>query len=258
MIVDVTIGVVVLVSALVSFMRGFIREFLTIAGVVGGVLGAVFFGPSLVPVMRDMMGVEGGKESEKLFDLIQMEFVADASAYGAIFLIIVIVISIISHFTADGAKALGLGPIDRSLGVFFGVGRALILLGLLYLPFHNLMSEERKEQYFKASKTFYIIEKIAAEMDRHLPDIEDVNIPPVEETIKKKLEEEALLGTSEDLHGKEADKSPASSDKGYENDQRQRLNRLFDDSSTTKERKDPQSDSPSSSPSPSTPVTTNN
>ena len=52
-------------------------------------------------------------------------------------------------------------PQDRSLGVIFGVARALLLLGLFYLPFHLMMPEKPKEEFFANSQTHYFIEKIA-------------------------------------------------------------------------------------------------
>jgi len=230
MVIDIIVGVVVLASALISFMRGFIREVLTIAGVVGGILAAVFIGPMFAPTVREWFGTGDGK---KLFDIIPMEIVADATTYGVIFIAVVIIISVISHFTAGAAKAVGLGPIDRTLGVIFGVARALILLGLVYLPFHLLMDEQRKEEFFADSRTHYFIEKVSATMAAYLPESDDT-----EETIKegagdlfkKKLEEQDLLGTGKkpEPEAAPADPKPAEGE-GYEDEQREKLEKLFNE-----------------------------
>src|SRR5688572_4012748 len=117
MIIDIVVGVVVVLSALISFMRGFIREVLTIAGVVGGLIAAYFGGPSLSPLFRDWLGVSADGEPAKLFDIVPMGLVADVTAYGAVFIIVVIILSVVSHFMAGAARAMGLGPVDRTLGV---------------------------------------------------------------------------------------------------------------------------------------------
>lgn len=235
MIIDIIVGVVIVASALISFMRGFIREVLTIAGVIGGIVAAVFIGPVFAPTVREWFGAGEGEEKdpEKLFDIIPMEIVADATTYGTIFIAVVIVISVLSHFTAGAAKAIGLGPVDRTLGVIFGVVRALALLGLVYLPFHLLMDDDRKKEIFEGSNTHYIVEKIAAAMAEFLPESEEVE-KEADDLIKKKLEDQNLLGNEKKPDDKNAapDTSPAQSEKsgtGYENLQREKLEQLFND-----------------------------
>ena len=241
MIIDIVVALVVLSSALISFMRGFIREVLTIAGVVGGILAAVFVGPSLAPTVRVWFGVgEGGdpEEAKKLFDIIPMEVVADVTTYGAIFVGVVIVLSVLSHFISGAAKAIGLGPVDRSLGVIFGVARGLVLLGLFYLPFHLMMPDSRKDDFFKGSQTHYFIEKIAVEMAAYLPESEDVK-EETDDLIKKKLEEQDLLGGKKKDPDAKLTVTPLDDDKddpsteGYKEEERQKLDKLFSDEPAT-------------------------
>lgn len=231
MIIDIVVGVVVLASALISFMRGFIREVLTIAGVVGGILAAVFTGPVFAPMVREWFGAGEGQEPSKLFDIVPMEIVADATTYGVIFIAVVIVLSVISHFISGAAKAVGLGPVDRTLGVIFGVARALILLGLVYLPFHLLMDQPRKDEYFADSNTHYIIEKISAVMAGYLPESDDVKKEietTTDDVIKRKLEEQNLLGSSrKDEPPQPQPKDPAKTGAGYDDKERQQMDRLF-------------------------------
>lgn len=231
MIIDIVVVIAVLASALISFMRGFIREVLTIAGVVGGILAAVFVGPVFAPMVRTWFGVGvEGAEPAKLFDIIPMEIVADATAYGVIFVAVVIVISVISHMISGAAKAMGLGPVDRTLGVIFGIARALVLLGLVYLPFHLLMDDARKEEFFKDSKTHYFVEKIAGVMAAYLPESDDVEKKMDETTsdlIKKKLEQEDLLGGGKKKTDDAAKPSSDPDDAGYKEEQRKKLDQLF-------------------------------
>ncbi|MBN8522004.1 MAG: CvpA family protein [Alphaproteobacteria bacterium] len=238
MIIDIVVGVVALLSALISFMRGFIREVLTIAGVIGGLAAAYFCGPWLSPIFRNWLdvGVEG--KPQKLFDIVPMSIVADASAYGAIFVIVVIILSVVSHFMSGAAKAMGLGPIDRTMGVIFGLARALILLGLLYLPFHLLMDKETKDEIFKDSRTHYLIEKTAEFIAGFLPDSDDVeeSKDKAVNDIKDKLMEQNILADEKKTDDEAKQDMPSSSEpppaktetEGYKEQQREKMNKLFE------------------------------
>ncbi|HPF77787.1 MAG TPA: CvpA family protein [Alphaproteobacteria bacterium] len=235
MIIDIVVGAVVLISAIISFLRGFIREVLTIAGVVGGLAAAIFFGPKLSPVFRSWLDVTEDS-TRKLFDIVPMGIVADICAYASIFILVVIIISVISHFTAGAAKAMGLGPIDRTLGVIFGIVRAVILLALLYLPFHLLMTEDAKAKYFADSKTHLYIEKTADFMVRFLPSSKDVK-DKVEDVadgqIKKKLFENDILYNKD---AKPAEKPAEKNEEtGYKKDERKELEDLMEDQPTVRE-----------------------
>ncbi len=244
MIVDIVVGVVILISAAISFLRGFIREVLTIAGVVGGVLAAIFLGPRLAPVFRDWFGVVPDEEPEKLFDIIPMDVAADITAYAAIFVIVVIAISVISHFISGAVKAMGLGPVDRTLGVLFGVARGFVLLGLFYLPFHLMMKEDSKKELFAESRTHYLIEDVSAMLTEFLPDSDEVEntIEEKGNDFKDKLLKERLLPSGEKQEEPEkaqqekpAEDKPAAPQNGYNDEERGNIDQLFDQQPTVNE-----------------------
>lgn len=228
MIVDIVVGAVVLISALISFMRGFIREVLTIIGVVGGILAAYFIGPSFIPIVNGWYGIENGAEEiPKIMDLIPLDIAAAVTAYAIIFLVVVAVLSVASHFLAAGAKAVGLGPVDRTLGVIFGIARALVLLGLLYIPFQYMKTED-KEKLFAESKTHIFVEKTSSFLHSFFPGGDDVDIPQsAEDRFKKSLMEQELL---KDKNKKKSEKPEENSQTGYENEQRDDMNKLFETS----------------------------
>ena len=231
MIIDLIVGLVVLASAGVAFFRGLIREVLTIAGVIAGLFAAIFFGKSLSPVFRNWLGVDPEAETpEKLFDIIPMPIVADFLAYAAIFVVVVIIVSLISHFVSGAVKALGLGPIDRTLGVIFGILRALLLLSLLYLPFHKLMSDEAKEEYFGESRSHVYIAKTADYILRFFPESETgedgQNEPDENKTIKEKLYQNNFLKNGNPQQD-QTDKK-AEPETGYKDNQREELEDLFE------------------------------
>lgn len=169
MIFDLVVLAALVVSCIIAFLRGFIREVLTILGVVGGGLAALSFGPHVAPLMRDWLGVVDGEDPKKLLDLIPYTILADVLAYGAVFIIVVIILSVVSHFLSGWARAIGLGAVDRSFGVLFGIARAIVLLALLYLPFYMLVDKTQRDDLFKDSRTHIYVEMTAAKIAEMLP-----------------------------------------------------------------------------------------
>jgi len=174
MIIDILVAVVLFLSALVAFVRGFIREVLTIAGVVGGLAAAWFFSPMLFSSFRGFLGVDPDPETvNKLMGIIPMGYVADGVAYFAVFIVVVIAISIFSHFMAEGVKSMGMGAIDRTFGVVFGLVRGVLLLGLFYLPFYLFMDQESKTSFFAESQTHFYLETVSGFLSGFLPESAD-------------------------------------------------------------------------------------
>ncbi|MGE4313249.1 MAG: CvpA family protein [Pseudobdellovibrionaceae bacterium] len=235
-ITDLFIIGVVLISAAVSFFRGLIKEVLTIAGVIGGALAALMFGQSLVPTMENALGVQEGTESEKLFGLIPYEYVAVALAYGAIFLSVIILLSVLSHFLTKAAASVGLGPVDRTLGVLFGIARAILLLGILYLPLHIMLGDKTKEEWFKDSSLITYVQATSEWMSSFLPDNPDVASDKVHENIKDIKVLNELFPDMEDKIVKDAPSIDAPSETEaaplpapYEKDAREKLESLIEE-----------------------------
>ncbi|MEM9469162.1 MAG: CvpA family protein [Pseudomonadota bacterium] len=236
MIIDIVVAAIIIISAIISFLRGFIREILTIAGIVGGLAAAYFIGPHLAPTVQGWFGVDPNAETtQKLWDLVPLDILASVTAYAIIFIVFVIVISVISHFTASAVKAMGLGPVDRTLGVIFGIGRAVILLGLLYLPFHLLMDAKTKDDVFKESRTHVVIEKTAMLMSNFLPSsketkerIEQVANEADKSLKDKLLEQDLLQGSSEEVKNKVRE-ILEEAQTGYMDKSREELEALFEE-----------------------------
>ncbi len=234
MIIDIAVIVALLVSAVIAFLRGFIREMLTIVGVVGGFVAALYGGPLFAGIVRSWMDVNE-EDPEKLFGAIPYPMVADAIAYGSIFVGVVIILSVISYFASGFISSVGLGPVDRTLGIIFGIFRAVLLLGLLYLPFHLLLDDDAKEEWFKGSKTFFYIEWTAKSLGDMLP--EDFNSKEKLEQktagTREKLQEMELLGDKSNEGATETDREMKSGEKnsgadGYSFEQRRQLNELLE------------------------------
>jgi len=238
MIIDIIVLVVLFISAGIAFMRGFIREVLTIAGVIGGLAAAYFGAPILKPLMRGWFGVEDGIEPERLFGVLPHDVLADALSYGLIFIIVVTLLSFVSHSLAEWARRTGLGAVDRSLGFLFGLIRGVLLLGLLYLPVHLFVEQDAKNDWFKDTKSHLYLEKVARGMESYLP--EDVE-KQAEETLeqgekmldaREKLQEIELLKKDNAAASDSKDVEPSSQPaRGYSDEFRDDMDQLIEETS---------------------------
>ncbi len=238
MIFDILVLAALLISAVIAFFRGFIREILTILGVVGGLAAAYFGGPALSPVVRGWFG-DGGNEGEgdtaaRLFGLIPYDMAADAISYGAIFIVVVIVLSVASHLLSGWAKAIGLGAVDRTFGVIFGLVRAVVILALLYLPVSLFFDRETRDGWFGDSRTYVYVDTTAGWMLALVPDSWRTQAQTAAEetaddavrTTREKLQEMDILGGGQTPALAPRDQNDTG---GYETDQRRDLNALIEE-----------------------------
>lgn len=167
MFLDIAVLVVLIISAGIAFFRGFIREALTIVGVVGGAVAAIYGSPHLTPMIADMMG---GDVTGRVFGVVPVSILAPAVSYGGLFLLVVGILSFISHLISRAVTAVGMGPVDRTVGVIFGLGRGLILLSILYLPFYLLTDNATRDEWFGGSKSRIYVEGTSKWLASLMPD----------------------------------------------------------------------------------------
>lgn len=227
--IDIGVIVILLISAGVSFFRGLIREVLTIVGALGGGFAALTFGQSLIPLTSKWFGVEDGKESGKLFDMIPVELAAQVTAYAGIFIIVFIILQLASHLISNAAQAVGLGPVDRTLGIFFGLARGLLLLGVLYLPFHLILPEDSKKQWFENSQTMVFVEGTTKWLISFVP--QDATSERTVDETRDKLNAIDVLGDKR-ITNAPIEKSTEKESKGYSDKDRRKLEDLIDPDKT--------------------------
>ena len=233
--IDIGVVLILLISAGVSFFRGLIREVLTIVGVLGGGFAALMFGPTLVPLMSKWFGIEDGKDPGKIFDLIPAELAAQICAYAGVFVIVFIILQLASHLISSAAQAIGLGPVDRTLGIFFGLARGLLLLGVLYLPFHLILPEDSKKQWFETSQTMVYVEGTTKWLMSFAP--QDKSSKEIVNETRDKLNAIDVLGdkriTREEMDSTtekptDADAKKNNAPAGYSDKSRQSLDNLIE------------------------------
>ena len=126
--VDLVVVAVVAISAVLAFLRGFVREVLGI----GAWVGAAFFAANTVDLVRDRFHQWlGGAEF------------GDPAAWAAMFLVALIFLSILTGMLGRIVQASGLGGIDRTVGVAYGILRGAALIVVAYLVGGFLIAPDR-------------------------------------------------------------------------------------------------------------------
>ncbi len=113
-VVDVVIIFVICLSALFSLMRGFVKESISLAAWLIAIWIAVTFAPRLAAALPDS---------------IESEAVRQATSFGVLFVLTLMVGALVNYLVAGLVKKTGLSGADRVFGMLFGFLRgALIIL----------------------------------------------------------------------------------------------------------------------------------
>ena len=137
---DLIAIIILLVSGLVGFTRGAVRELVTVFAFTLSALAAIYMMPVVGPAARSLM---------------HPPWVANAGAVVAVFLIAYITLRLIGGWmTSRLHEQAALGAIDRTIGLCFGVVRALVFLGVFYLVFNMATPAELVPKWISDGKLY--------------------------------------------------------------------------------------------------------
>ena len=140
---DILVILAVIVSAGYAAWKGFLSETLTIFDWLAAAFGCLYFGPYLVPMLRGVVATP---------------WLAGLIAYAVVFLIIFIPLSFMSHRFSESVKNSPIGPLDRALGIAFGVVRGLAAVALVYLAYTYFVPVPEQARFVKEARTLPIIQ----------------------------------------------------------------------------------------------------
>lgn len=115
---DLVVLIIFIVSVLLSIVRGIVRESLSLAGWVVAYMAAKIFAKDFLIVLP--LSITD--------DSLRMVI-----SYVAVFLAVLIVMSMVTMLASALIRTVGLGLVDRSLGALFGFARGLLVVLLLVL-----------------------------------------------------------------------------------------------------------------------------
>jgi membrane protein required for colicin V production len=116
--VDGVLAGVVVISAAVAYFRGLVREVLSLGAWVGAAAAAFLARPYLLPYTSAW---------------IDTEWIADAVGAGAVFLVVLVLLKLLTNAVADRVQDSSLGGLDRVLGLLFGAARGAVLAVVAYM-----------------------------------------------------------------------------------------------------------------------------
>ena len=115
---DVLILLVFLGSTLIGLLRGFVREAVSLAFWIVAIWAAWKFGPTVEPHLGGLLA-----------DPKIAPWVGRFVILTLVLLIGWVIGMLLSYFT----RSMGLGPLDRAIGLLFGILRGMVLVGLMII-----------------------------------------------------------------------------------------------------------------------------
>lgn len=115
--VDVAVLVVIALSAIFAFARGFVREALSLAAWIGAALITLYGFDAVYRITARFVTIP---------------LLADLVAGATLFLISLILLTILAGYIASYMQWSALTPVDRTLGLIFGIARGAVLVSIAY------------------------------------------------------------------------------------------------------------------------------
>lgn len=139
---DVGLVIVLIISGLLAFVRGFIQEVLSIGAWIGAIAATIFGLPYVKPFTREF---------------ISHTMLADVAAGGAIFLVTLVILWILTRMIANTVKGSALNALDRSLGFVFGLVRGAVLVCLLFVGVEWLVKPEQQPDWLRNARSLPLV-----------------------------------------------------------------------------------------------------
>jgi membrane protein required for colicin V production len=169
----------VLVSAALAGYRGIVREFLSLLTWAGAALIAVYLflhqppDPSAPPdpgaAPPNALESLSFQAHDMVRELIKQDPLISAVVLcAAVFLVAIVVLHLLTMWIADLISDSKLGPLDRSLGVVFGIGRG-VLIAVVFAIFGGHLLGLQDFGPFKDSKTWPTLSSWGDQLMARLP-----------------------------------------------------------------------------------------
>jgi membrane protein required for colicin V production len=140
---DIAVALVILFSGLLALFRGFVHEILSVASWIGAAAATLIGFPFVQPEVRKVIAIP---------------LVADLAAGIALFLVVLVLLSILTRILANRVRGSGLGPLDRSLGLVFGFVRGALLVCIAWLVLVWVLPREDHPKWLLEARTLPLVE----------------------------------------------------------------------------------------------------
>jgi len=220
---DIIVVTIIGLSALFGFIRGFLREVLSIgAWILAGLV--TYFG---LPHLRPFA-----------LKYISHELIADVATGIAIFLVVLVVASVISHLITRRVRESSLGPLDRSLGILFGIVRGAAIVSVALLICDNFYAPDNRPQWLKDARTLPVVQIGADFVRQFVPATVAAQAQSTADSAKQQAQQAMEVGQAIQIitdAGRSSanagtDSAASKDDSGYSEAERKALNRTVEQS----------------------------
>ncbi len=141
---DLIVIAVVAISGLLAFFRGFVQELLALlAWIAAGI--ATFLGIDyVIPLARQLTTIQP---------------LADIGAGTVIFLAVLVVLTIVTRLLVRRVRRSGLGTLDHSLGLLFGLFRGAVLIAIAWVVVAWTFQEEKYPDWITEARTLPLVQQ---------------------------------------------------------------------------------------------------
>lgn len=143
-----------LVSAMLAMVRGFSREILSIASWIAAAAAAFFLYKPVLPYIQPY---------------IDNPQIAMAASAGAVFIVALIVVTLVTMKIADAIIDSRVGALDRTLGFLYGAARGILVVAVALLFFDWLVGA-KPPAWISEAKSRPLLESIGKKIEDMLPD----------------------------------------------------------------------------------------
>ena len=152
---DLIVIAVVAISGLLAFFRGFVQELLAVvAWIAAGI--ATFLGIDyVIPLARQLTTIQP---------------LADIGAGTVIFLAVLVVLTIFTRLLVRRVKRSGLGALDRSLGLLFGLFRGAALIAVAWVVIAWTFQGEKYPGWITEARTLPLVQHGAVALYGMVPE----------------------------------------------------------------------------------------
>ena len=145
---------ITLVSAVLAMVRGFSREVLSVASWGAAAVAAFLFYKRVTPFVQPY---------------VSSEVVAQIGAAGAIFIVTLIIVTLITMKIADFIIDSRVGALDRTLGFVFGAARGILLV-VVAMSFFNWLVPAPQPGWISEAKSKPLLDSLSAKLKAVLPE----------------------------------------------------------------------------------------
>lgn len=205
---DLIVIAIVLISGVFAFVRGLMHELLALGAWIGAGIATYYGIDHAIPLARRLTDVQP---------------IADVGAGAALFLVVLIVLSVATRILVRQIRNSSLGALDRSLGLLFGLARGALILAIAWLAVAWAYQEEPLPGWMAEARSLPLVQSGARTLYDVLPEgFRPEVMPPALESA------EGLKDiTFEDLGAPTPKAAVQDEQSGYNSDTRKGMDNLF-------------------------------